>query len=111
VRRPDGCLLLQAGSSGLWSLMVHTTASPVIQTIIDALHVSDPARCTSLCQKIAPPKDGASGPAASSQFKMLLTSRTGSHVVRRRIACTFAQQQSLSFARWFARHGVCAVGC
>merc|ERR1719272_991928 len=38
----------------LGSLFMHMTAGPVVQTLIDALAASDPGRCFSFCQKIAP---------------------------------------------------------
>ena len=73
-------------SSPKFSQMVqHRTANPVVQTLLDALNLSDRDRCMQLCQTIAAPgaSDGACAPGSSIDFQRLVTQQVGSHLAEK----------------------------
>ena len=63
-------------------LLVHHTASPVVATLLDALHAATPDSCAELCRKIARPADDGSA-IESSDFGRLMTHRVGSHLAEK----------------------------
>lgn len=82
---------LAAEMRTLGSLLLHITAGPVVQTLIDALHASDSARCFSLCQKIAPPGEGEGAAQQCSLFKEMMMGRIGSHMVEKVVSVASEQ--------------------
>ena len=56
-------------------MLVHATASPVVQTLLDALKARDPVRCAALCHRVLESPGGGLGG--------LLKQRVGSHVAEK----------------------------
>ena len=73
--------------SPLAPLLIHHTASPVIQTLLDALAAQQPAMCTDLCRAIAEPSGDGEAASASAPFARLMQDRVGSHLAEKVIDC------------------------
>eukprot|EP00035_Acanthoeca_spectabilis_P025561 m.458946 g.458946 ORF g.458946 m.458946 type:complete len:789 (+) comp21635_c0_seq1:208-2574(+) len=72
--------VLQHGN--LTPLLIHHTANPVVQTLLDALAAQAPELCAELCTAIAKPS--ADGTAiGSSDFSRLMGHRVGSHLAEK----------------------------
>eukprot|EP00037_Helgoeca_nana_P024873 m.266927 g.266927 ORF g.266927 m.266927 type:complete len:793 (-) comp26773_c0_seq1:155-2533(-) len=63
-------------------LLIHHTANPVVQTLLDALAATSPDLCAELVMAIAKPAtDGAA--ISTSDFGRLMTHRVGSHLAEK----------------------------